>query len=325
MTNKININTNPYRMDDSLSEWMEAFLADRRIQGLAHGTLRFYQQKLKLFSDYCATQSIDLVIQITADLIRQYLACLEQTSHNPGGKHAAYRALRAFLNWYENEAEPVHWANPIRKVKAPRVPPERLEPVSNETIARMIRACIPNTFSGDRDKAIILCLLDTGMRACEFTGLDLGDVDIAHGQIVIRKGKGSKPRMVFLGRHTLHYLRKYLRRRTDDCPAVWVTHPRFHSERLSYDGLRSILHRRSLEAKVEEPTPHSFRRAFALAMLRNGTDLYTLAKLMGHEGITMLQRYLKQTSQDTEAAHRRASPVDYSGLFDRSYHGVGLA
>jgi site-specific recombinase XerD len=115
MTNKININTNPYRMDDSLSEWMEAFLADRRIQGLAHGTLRFYQQKLKLFSDYCATQSIDLVIQITADLIRQYLACLEQTSHNPGGKHAAYRALRAFLNWYENEAEPVHWANPIRK------------------------------------------------------------------------------------------------------------------------------------------------------------------------------------------------------------------
>jgi site-specific recombinase XerD len=47
-------------------------------------------------------------------------------------------------------------------------------------------------------------------------------------------------------------------------------------------------------------------------MLRNGTDLYTLAKLMGHEGITVLQRYLKQTYQDTEAAHRRAGPVDNS-------------
>ena len=47
-------------------------------------------------------------------------------------------------------------------------------------------------------------------------------------------------------------------------------------------------------------------------MLRNGTDIYTLAKLMGHEGITVLQRYLKQTYQDTEAAHRKAGPVDNS-------------
>jgi integrase/recombinase XerD len=65
---------------------------------------------------------------------------------------------------------------------------------------------------------------------------------------------------------------------------------------------------------VDKPTPHDFRRAFALSMLRNGTDLYTLAKLMGHEGITVLQRYLKQTNQDTEIAHRRSGPVDNSGL-----------
>jgi integrase/recombinase XerD len=84
---------------------------------------------------------------------------------------------------------------------------------------------------------------------------------------------------------------------------------------LSYDGLREVLTRRAANANVEEPTLHDFRRAFALAMLRNGTDVYTLAKLMGHEGITVLQRYLKQTYQDTEAAHRRAGPVDNSELF----------
>jgi len=50
-------------------------------------------------------------------------------------------------------------------------------------------------------------------------------------------------------------------------------------------------------------------------MLRNNTDVYTLAKLMGHEGITVLQRYLKQTYQDNEAAHRRAEPVDNSNIF----------
>jgi integrase/recombinase XerD len=69
---------------------------------------------------------------------------------------------------------------------------------------------------------------------------------------------------------------------------------------------------------VKEPRLHDFRRAFALSMLRNGTDVYTLAKLMGHEGITVLQRYLKQTYQDTEAAHRRASPVDNSYLVSLS-------
>jgi integrase/recombinase XerD len=73
-----------------------------------------------------------------------------------------------------------------------------------------------------------------------------------------------------------------------------------------------VLTRRAADANVIEPTLHDFRQAFALAMLRNGTDVYTLAKLMGHEGIAVLQRYLKQTYQDTEAAHRRASPVDNS-------------
>ncbi|HBG73955.1 MAG TPA: hypothetical protein DEP80_04125 [Anaerolineae bacterium] len=75
-----------------------------------------------------------------------------------------------------------------------------------------------------------------------------------------------------------------------------------------------MLRRRSQEANLEGSTAHDFRRAFALAMLRNGVDVFTLAKLMGHEGITALQRYLKQTNQDTEAAHRRAGPVDNAGL-----------
>jgi integrase/recombinase XerD len=73
-----------------------------------------------------------------------------------------------------------------------------------------------------------------------------------------------------------------------------------------------MLSRRAETAGLEKPTLHDFRRAFALAMLRNGTDIFTLAKLMGHEGITVLQRYLKQTNYDTEQAHRRAGPVDNS-------------
>jgi integrase len=162
------------------------------------------------------------------------------------------------------------------------------------------------------DAAILICLLDTGARASEFLNVDLEDLNQASGTILIRHGKGSKPREVYLGRLSKQILRKYLKHRTDNSLALWVTHPRFGSGRLSYDGLREVLTRRAADAQVEEPSLHDFRRAFALAMLRNGTDVYTLAKLMGHEGITVLQRYLKQTYQDTEAAHRRAGPVDNS-------------
>ena len=120
--------------------------------------------------------------------------------------------------------------------------------------------------------------------------------------------------MVYLGKKSRLSIRKYLRHREDSDPALWVTHPRFCSKRLSYDGLREVLSRRATDANAKEPTLHDFRRAFALAMLRNGTDIYTLANLMGHEGIAVLQRYLKQTYQDTEAAHRRAGPVDNSNI-----------
>ena len=177
------------------------------------------------------------------------------------------------------------------------------------------RACELQPYSISSCADARYCLLDTGARANELLDVNLDDVNQARGDILIRQGKGSKPRQVYLGKFSRRALRKYLKHRNDNNSALWVSDPRYGSERLKYDGLRAVLRRRASEAKVVEPSPHDFRRAFALSMLRNGTDLYTLAKLMGHEGITVLQRYLKQTYQDTEAAHRRAGPVDNSNIF----------
>jgi site-specific recombinase XerD len=297
-------------IDDYLETWMEAFLVDRKANGVTEGTIDFYRIKLKMFADYCESQAAKNISQITPTLIRQFLLFLEASGHNPGGKHAAFRTLRVFLYWFEDEVEPEGWSNPIRKVKAPKVPIEPLEPVSFKTVTEMIKVCPINTFTGVRDVAIMLLLLDTGARASEFLALNLDDINQASGDILIRQGKGHKPRTVYIGKHTKRALRRYLRYRRDEDSALWVTQPRFGFERLGYDGLRHILSRRANEASVEKPTPHDFRRAFALSMLRNGTDVFTLAKLMGHSGITVLQRYSKQTNQDTELAHRRAGPVD---------------
>jgi integrase/recombinase XerD len=301
-------------VDDYLLNWLEAFLIDRKAAGVAAGTLRFYRQKIKLFSDYCDGQAVKQIGQINPSFLRQFLLYLEESGHNAGGRHAAFRTIRAFFLWYEDEVEPQGWSNPIRKVKAPRVPVEPLEPVAFETVTQMIKACPHDTFTGDRDAAILLCLLDTGARASEFLSVNLDDINQARGDILIRQGKGRKPRTVYIGKQSKRALRRYLKNRRDNSAALWVTHPRFGSERLSYEGLREVLTRRAQGAGVEEPALHDFRRAFALSMLRNRTDIFTLAKLMGHEGISVLQRYLKQTNLDTEEAHRRAGPVDNAGL-----------
>ncbi|MFC2064152.1 tyrosine-type recombinase/integrase [Chloroflexota bacterium] len=301
-------------VDDYLFSWMEAFLIDRKANGVAPGTLRFYRIKLLMFIRFCETQAINQISQITPRFIRQFLLYLEEAGHNPGGKHAVFRALRAFFLWYEEEIDQKEWSNPIRKVKAPRVPVEPIEPVSIKTISNMIKVCKKGTFTGDRDTTMFQFLLDTGVRANELLDINIEDVDQPRGEVLIRRGKGSKPRTVYFGKQTRRSLRKYLNHRNDNCHALWIKHPRFGPDRLSYDGLREILKRRASSAKVEKPTPHDFRRAFALSMLRNGTDVFTLAKLMGHSGITVLQRYLMQTNFDTEIAHRRVGPVDNAGL-----------
>jgi len=278
---------------------LEAFLIDRKAAGVANGTLGFYRQKIKLFSDYCEAQAIKQNGQINPSFLRQYLLYLEEYGHNAGGRHAAFRLIRAFYLWYEDEVEPDGWSNPIRKVKAPKVPVEPLEPVSFETVTQMIEVCPHNTLTVDRDAAILPCLLDTGARASEFLSINLEDINQARGDILIRQGKGRKPRTVYIGKQSKRALRRCLKHRRDGSAALWVTHPRFGSERLGYDGLRGILTRRAHKTGVKEPSLHDFRRAFALSMLRNGTDIFTLAKLMGHEGISVLQRYLRQTNLDT--------------------------
>lgn len=291
--------------------WVEAFLVDRRVSGVSKGTLVFYRVKIKYFTDYCESQVITKITEITPNLIRQYLIYLENKGHNPGGIHACYRTLRTFLYWWEKELEPDGWKNPIRKVKAPKLEDKIIEPVDLKTVKALEDVCDRKSFSGARDCAIFLCLLDTGARAQEFLDMNLESINQVTGEILIRHGKGGKPRIVFLGRKSRKAVRCYLKFRKDGSNAIWVTH---EGDRLSYSGLRGILNRRSKLACVEKPSLHDFRRAFALNMLRAGVDIFSLQKLMGHANLQVIQRYLAQTSEDIAIAHRMGSPVDNSSI-----------
>ena len=173
-------------VDNELKTWLHAFLIDRKAQGVSEGTIHFYEVKFKSFTRYCEEHCITNILQITQVVIREYLLWLEEVGHNPGGRHAHFRAIRSFLYWYENDAEPKDWKNPIKKVMAPIIPREPLEPVSVGSINKLINTCSHGTFTNSRDKAILLSLLDTGARANEFLQINLTDINQAMGYILIR-------------------------------------------------------------------------------------------------------------------------------------------
>jgi len=287
---------------------VESFLIDRKTQGLARGTIEFYRVKLQLFLDFAESHALTQLTELTPDFLRQFLLYLEEEKHNPGGVHSFFRSLRAFLKWVDfEEVAPEGWKNPINKIKSPKVPLEPIEPVSLVDVSLLLATCKRGKFTGERDRAILLTLLDTGARAQELCNLNLEDVDLASGAAMIRQGKGRKPRVVFFGRKTRRAIRAYLRGRKDNHPALWVTQS---GERICYITLRELLRRRAKQAGIPMASPHDFRRSFALEMLRNGADIFALQRLMGHADLQILRRYLAQTDTDLQRAHDKGGPVD---------------
>ena len=289
-----------------LETWLEAFLLDRKSQNMSSHTIQFYRAELQRFAGFAESQVITDVMQITPNTIRAFLAWLEETGHNPGGRHAAYRALKAFLRWFESEVEPDNWKNPVNKIKPPKLAQDVLEPAALEDIGALLKVCGADLL-GARDRAIFLFLLDTGARANEALSVDVEDVDLVTGAVMIRMGKGRKSRTVFLGQKSRKALRAYLKGRRDNCAALFASDD---GKRLAYGGLRGIVTRRASQAGIDPPELHSFRRAFAINMLRAGVDVYSLQELMGHADLQVLRRYLKLTSVDLRAAHVKGSPAD---------------
>jgi len=291
----------------SLQEWLQIYLHACRSRNLSAGTVEFYEKKLNAFLQFCSALAITEVEQVSADHIRQFLIHLEEQSHKPAGIHCYYRSVKTFLKWYERETEPVDWRNPIDKVKAPIIPLEPLDPVSIDTIKALMETCKRGYLSDVRDRAALLVLLDSGLRLAEFLALNREDVDLVTGEILVRSGKGRKPRNVYLGDKSRQTLKRYLKIREDLNPALWVSRS---GERFAETGLRMMLRRRSAQAHAPSPSPHDFRRAFALERWRAGVDILTLSKLMGHTSLQVLNRYVKQAGEDLSLAAKQTSPVD---------------
>ena len=160
-----------------------------------------------------------------------------------------------------------------------------------------------------RDHAIILVLLDTGIRASELTALKMRDYEPKRGQLIIHHGKGDKKRVVFLGtaakQGVWHYLATRAGAKQDD--PLFATREGTPMQRT---GLRLLIFRIGTRAGVPDAGVHRFRHTFAINFLRNGGNLLALQDLLGHERMDTVKIYAKQAEVDLERQQKSASPAD---------------
>jgi len=286
-----------------LQEAIESFKLDREARRSTATTMAWYDQYLTALADWLTAHNITDPARVTANHIRAYLVSLEGRNLAPRTIHHHASAARALFNFCADEGLiPV---SPMRKVKMPSVPKDLLPAFAPDDVRKLLDVC-----KTDRDRAIVLCLLDTGCRAAEFVALTVGCVDMTTGAVTVRQGKGKKDRVVFLGAKARKALRKYLASR----PNRQATAPLWVCERgedgLTQRGLQRMLYRVGEAAHVEHCHPHTFRRSFALWSLRAGMDVFSLQRLMGHSSLAVLRKYLDQAQEDLETAHKQHGAVD---------------
>lgn len=233
-------------------------------------------------------------------------------------------ALSAFWSWMviRKLAE----KNIVKEVKPPKPEIRDIEPLSQQDVRLLIQAVgksRPHFMRGrpgvvrslpeeKRNKAILLLLVDTGLRASELCDLTIRDFDLRNKKVRLF-GKGSKERFVPISPTTAEAIWRYLNSRGE----VPIIAPLFATDtgrRLDRDNLRHMTVTTGARAGVMNCHPHRFRHTFAINFLRNGGSIYALQDILGHSTLEMVKRYLQIASTDIEQAHRIASPVTNWGL-----------
>jgi integrase/recombinase XerD len=165
---------------------------------------------------------------------------------------------------------------------------------------------------------MIELLYSSGLRSAELLGLDVGDVDFEQATAIVT-GKGSKQRVVPIGRTALRFLESYLKAMRPFMvrnPAERAMFLNRQGGRLRYNAFCQIVATCAGGSGVEKVriTAHTFRRSCATELLRGGANMYHVKDLLGHESLNTLRHYAKLTIVDLKKEHRRCHPRERDGI-----------
>ena len=312
---------NQLPMDDDIEMLVDAFELRNRSLNRSDATTRWHTDNLRDFIGFLHSQNHSgRISDITRKTIRAYLIHLQNKKRydghpltptqeqylSPRTVRARFMTLKAFFAWLERDGYTE--GNVMKNIESPQVPHRLMTILNQEEVERVLSAANPRTSLGSRDSAIMMLLLDTGIRCAELTGLKLTDVHVSRGYLKVM-GKGSRERLVPLGatarRALLEYIRSHRPASTSD--NVFLTET---GEPMTVGGIQLMIKRLGRRCGVPRLHAHLCRHTFATNYLMNGGDIFTLQQILGHSTLEMVRRYVNLSSQYVIGQHNRFSPLD---------------
>lgn len=217
--------------------------------------------------------------------------------------------LKIFYGWLIEEG--IRSDNPAATLTKPKKTPPSPKALTKEEVRRVLALQHPKSLIGQRNTALILVLLDTGIRRSEAAALQVRDVDFKQRVIAVRQGKGGKPRVVPVGAAAIRAIDRYLRQRQRSHPDLpWLWHSQGTDLPLSSSAIGQM-HQVWSKALGLNLHAHRWRHTSLQAMLDNGMERGYVQLISGHADEATLQIYTRETDVSRAISqHRGASPAD---------------
>lgn len=318
------------RMEVTLHTLVEYYATSKQVKGCSKKTLVGIRSNLGKFIKFLEKREHSLKLaELTIHDARAYIASLQgsvtkneghpltparpNSTLTPQTIHTHVRALRSFSFWLEREGYTKSAIFDL--LELPKLPQTKIEVLSPEEIQQLLASINPATFKGARLYAMVLLMLDTGIRAGEVVGLKLADVDWNRGVFKVF-GKGSKERFVPLGATAKQALLRYVqvfrpKPARDDVDTLFLS---LDGYPLTVNALVRIMHRLGKNAGIPRLHAHLLRHTCGVQYLIVGGDTKSLQMFLGHASPSMTHHYEQFKDEHVTAQHRKFSPVDALGI-----------
>lgn len=284
---------------------IESFSLDATARGLSPKTLSVYHLWLFRLSEFLASRDIDACAQVTPNDLRAFFVKLQESNLSPATIHQAFRNTHAFWKWCESES--IIALSPMSRLRAPPIPKKLVPRLSEAQILELLKA-LDSTAWPVRNRALILLMLDSGLRRGEVVGLQLADVDLVLGCVRVW-GKGGRQRAVPIGETTTRALREWIQARGRlSRDSLFMDDEGFQ---MTGDAVRALLRRLKAKLGWRKLGAHLLRHTFATRYLKRG-NLKACSQILGHTKIaTTADVYVDFDFDDLKQQHHDASPVDH--------------
>lgn len=293
----------------SLTEPLERFLSHLRLErALSPHTALAYRRDLASFLAFCGRRRLAHWPHIDHGHIREYAAAEHRRGIGARSIQRRLSALRTLFEYLQRESQVMR--NPAMGVSAPRAPKRLPVTLDADQMARLLEFRVSDSLSC-RDKALMELFYSSGLRLSELVSLDLADLDLADATVRVT-GKGSKTRVVPVGRTALAALRAWMSERTrmatSGQTALFLARGgRRIGARAVQVRVAAWARRQGIDAHLH---PHLFRHSFASHLLESSQNLRGVQELLGHSSIGTTQIYthldFQHLARVYDAAHPRA-------------------